>query len=103
MQNARIVSLLVVLLSLLAFACGGDDAQRRRTAVDWEPSQRVSQTSDHWWATPVERYCEENQDCRPNERCQQVRLGTCPRCPRGEDARICVGEGDEEPAARARR
>mgnify|MGYP001628086446 CR=1 FL=1 len=102
MENARLVSLLVVLLSLLALACGGDDADRRRTTPDWEPSQRVPTSSERWWAEPVERYCGEDRECRQEETCQQVRLGTCPRCPRGEDARICVGE-TEEPRARARR
>ena len=64
MENARLVSLLVVLLSLLALACGGDDADRRRTTPDWEPSQRVPTSSERWWAEPVERYCEEDRECR---------------------------------------
>ena len=50
--------------------------------------------------------CEEDEDCRSGEHCRLMCLGTCPGCPRGEDARVCVGpasNGDGASSARAGR
>ena len=97
----RVLPMLAVVASLGLGACGGDDSEQRRTTVDWQPSDRLPQTASHWWWQPVERYCEETRDCRQGETCQLMRLGTCPGCPRGENARICVGPDDEEEGRRA--
>lgn len=85
----RVLAALLVTASIALVACGGDESQQP-TTPEWQPTQRTARVSRGWWSEPVERYCEEDHQCHADERCQLMRLGTCPRCPRGEDARICV-------------
>lgn len=91
----RVLTLFAIVASLGLVACGGDDSEQRRTTVDWQPSDRLPQTASHWWWEPVERYCEEDSDCRSGEECVFMRLGTCPGCPRGEDADVCLPRDPE--------
>lgn len=92
----RIFIGLVLGLGLALAACGGGEPQRRDPS--WRASERVPNVAEHWWWEPVERACEEDSDCRQGETCRTMRLGTCTSCPRGEQARICVG--GQEPANR---
>lgn len=90
----------VLVTATVLVACGGDESQRP-TTPEWQPSQRTPRVSRGWWSEPVERYCEEDRECHADERCQLMRLGTCPQCPRGEDAKICVPR-DSSQGAQAR-
>lgn len=95
----RILAGLVVTGALALGGCGGDDSARRE--VTWRASDRLPNSASHWWWDPVERTCEEDSDCVADERCQLMRLGTCPGCPRGEDHEICVPrDGDGSRASR---
>lgn len=86
---------LVLALGLALGACGGGEQQQR--TADWQPRQRIPSASEHWWWAPVERACEEDDDCESGESCQAMRLGTCAGCPRGETAHVCVDPDDEAP------
>ena len=97
----RILTALVVIAGLATGACGGGEPQRRDP--NWRARERLPNVAEHWWWAPVERACEEDDDCDEGETCQNMRLATCTNCPRGEQARICVGEGDEAPTRRAQR
>lgn len=96
----RILIALVLSAGLALGACGGGEPQRRDP--NWRASERIPNVAEHWWWEPVERACEEDDDCRDGETCQNMRLATCTNCPRGEQARICVG-GEESPTRRAAR
>lgn len=85
----RALGVLVVVASVGLLGCGGESPQR--TDPTWQASDRLPQLAQHWWWQPVERYCEEDRDCQAGETCQTMRLGTCPQCPRGQVAEICVG------------
>lgn len=102
MPNGALSGILASLFIAGALAlggCGGDDTARRE--VSWRPSDRLASSASHWWWEPVERICEEDSDCPTGGRCQLVRLGTCPSCPRGEDHQICVPrDGDGSQARR---
>ncbi|MBZ0121222.1 MAG: hypothetical protein K8H88_29775 [Sandaracinaceae bacterium] len=90
---------MLLALGLVLGACGGGSAERQEPT--WRPSQRYANLSPHWWWEPVERTCEEDDDCREGETCNEVRLGTCRGCPRGENHSICVArEGDSATATR---
>lgn len=108
MRNGALRTIVASLLCVGALAlgaCGGDDGPRR-AEVTWRPGDRLPQSAAHWWWEPTERACEEDEDCRSGEHCRLMRLGTCPGCPRGEDARVCVGpasNGDGASSARAGR
>lgn len=96
-----ILASLVVIGALGLSACGGDESARREAT--WRASERLPTTATHWWWEPVERICEEDRNCPSGERCQLMRLGTCPECPRGESAKICVPrEGNGARADRRR-
>lgn len=82
--------------------CGGDTSQQR-TQPTWQASDRLPQLAQHWWWEPVERYCEEDQDCEQGETCQTMRLGTCPQCPQGEIAEICVDPNADDEERQASR
>ena len=82
----------VIMALVLGIACGGSPPPRD---PGWEASQRLPDIAPHWWWDPVERACEDDDDCGPNGECQRVRLGTCPNCPPGETAHVC--RGGEEP------
>ncbi len=91
MRNGAISTVLASLLCVGALAlgaCGGDESNRRD--ISWHPDDRLPGHTRHWWWEATERACEEDSDCRSDERCQLMRLGTCPTCPRGEDHEICV-------------
>jgi hypothetical protein len=90
---------LLLALGLMLGACGGGEAQQR--TADWQPHQRIPRASEHWWWTPVERACQEDGDCDDGESCQPMRLGTCEGCPRGETARVCVGEDESQESRQA--
>ena len=85
---STILASLVCAGALALGACGGDESPRRETT--WQASDRLPIYRTHWWYEPNERACEEDSHCRSGERCRTMRLGTCPGCPRGEDARVCV-------------
>ena len=97
------VTVALLLAGLLLGACGGGEQERR--TPDWRARERASASlTQRWWWEPVERPCEENDDCENGETCQLMQLGTCPNCPRGEDAKICVGrEGERNASAPPRR
>ncbi len=95
----KTLTALVVTVGLALVACGGGEPQRRDP--NWRASERVPSVAEHWWWEPVERPCEEDDDCRDGEQCQNMRLATCTNCPRGEHARICVGDDEEAPARNA--
>ncbi len=76
-------------LGLVLAACGGSPPPERADPT-WRPSERTPGLAQHWWWEPVERPCEEDDDCRSGEVCRNMRLGTCTGCPRGEEAMICV-------------
>ena len=83
-------SVIAAVLAAFSIAgCGGDDSPRR-AEVTWEPSARLPADVHHWWGEPVERYCDEDRDCHAGEHCRRMRLRTCPRCPLGEIAEVCV-------------
>ena len=92
MQNGLgwILAALLVATGLALGGCGGDEGSQQRTTPDWQPSERLPTLSQRWWWEPVERPCEEDSDCPNGERCQLMRLSTCPQCPPGEMAEICV-------------
>lgn len=90
----KVLTSLVLALGLMLGACGGGSQEQREP--DWQPRQRAPQVAEHWWHEPVERACEEDGDCEPGQRCQNVRLGTCAGCPRGEETMICVGETQQQ-------
>lgn len=92
----------VAAMGLALAACGGDDSAARRDDP-WRPSDRMPQVAQHWWWEPVERACEEDSDCEAGEHCRVMRLGTCPTCPRGEDAHVCVGRDGETARAPSKR
>jgi hypothetical protein len=73
-------------------ACGGGAPQRD---PGWEAAQRLPDLAPHWWWDPLERHCEEDDDCGQGGNCRSVRLGTCSNCPPGENVMMCVG-GEEE-------
>lgn len=98
--GTKLLSGLVLAAGLVLTACGGGGTEQR--TADWQPRQRIPSAAEHWWWEPVERACEEDDDCRTGETCQAMRLGTCTGCPRGESAKICVGPDDDE-AQRGRR
>lgn len=94
----KVLTSLVLALGLALGACGGGNQEQRDPG--WEARERVPQVAEHWWHEPVERPCEEDEDCEQGEHCRNMRLGTCPGCPRGEEAMICVGESTEEGSPR---
>jgi len=85
-------------LAIAIGGCGGSPPEQR----SWTMPARVPDLAAHWWWDPVERPCEEDDDCEPGESCQGVRLGSCTaaRCPRGEDHAICVDPDDDHRANR---
>ncbi len=98
MRNGALSTILACLVSasgLALGACGGDDSARRE--VTWRPDERLPQHAAHWWWEPPERQCEEDEDCRTGETCHNMRLGTCPGCPRGEDAEMCIPREEAAP------
>lgn len=98
--GTRILTSFMLAAGLVLAACAGSQEQRDPT---WRPRERVPDTAEHWWWEPVERSCEDDDDCRPGERCRTMRLGTCTGCPRGEQTRICVGEnGNSSQRAQSR-
>lgn len=86
----KILAALVVAAGLALGGCGGDEGSQQRTTPEWEPDERLPAMSQRWWWEPVERPCEEDSDCPNNQRCQTMRLSTCPQCPPGELAKVCV-------------
>lgn len=96
----RILAALALVAGLALSACGGGQPQRRDP--EWRARESVPSTAEHWWWEPVERACEDDDDCREGESCRTMRLSSCSNCPRGETARICVG-GEASPARRASR
>jgi hypothetical protein len=87
-------TLFALVLATLAASCGSDST---RPDPEWQPTARTPYTGDRWWWTPVERHCEEDEDCEAGETCVRMQLGTCPRCPRGEDEMVCQGPNEEGP------
>lgn len=107
MRNAlsTMLATLLCLGALALGACGGES--QNRPEITWRASDGLPLYTSHWWWEAPERACEEDDDCRSGERCQLMRLGTCPACPRGEDARVCIprdgSSGTSGNAARANR
>jgi len=86
----KVLTSLVLALGLALGACGSGTQEQRDPG--WQARERVPQVAEHWWHEPVERACDEDADCEQGQRCQNMRLGTCAGCPRGEEAKMCVGE-----------
>jgi len=93
--GTKTITGLLLAFGLALGACGGGAQEQREP--DWRPRERVPTVAEHWWHEPVERACEEDADCERGERCRTMRLGTCSNCPPGEQAKICVGDGEQAP------
>lgn len=87
---SKVLATLAVAVGLALGGCGGDDSSAQRTTPTWQPDERLPAMSQRWWWEPVEQPCEEDSDCPDGQRCQLMRLSTCPECPPGELAEICV-------------
>ncbi|HJL15518.1 MAG TPA: hypothetical protein RMH99_07685 [Sandaracinaceae bacterium LLY-WYZ-13_1] len=98
-SHGKLLAALALAAGLAFAGCGGDDGDQQRTTPEWEPSERLPSFSQRWWWEPVERPCEEDDDCREGETCQWMRLATCESCPPGERARICVPRDRSERSA----
>src|SRR5688500_7727514 len=59
-------TLFALVLATLAVSCGSDST---RPDPEWQPTARTPYTGDRWWWTPVERHCEEDEDCEAGETC----------------------------------
>ena len=86
-RPVAVAALTVALACFGLMACGEAPPPQETT---WRPSDRLPLSAQHWWWDPVEYACAEDSDCESGETCQRMRLGTCPECPRGEDAHVCV-------------
>jgi hypothetical protein len=96
--TANIGASLALAFGLVLAACGGSSSERAEPT--WRPTERTASLAQHWWWEPVERACEEDDDCRAGEVCRNMRLGTCRGCPRGEEAMVCQ-ERDQDGRSRS--
>lgn len=99
--HRKLIATALVVLGLGGVvACGGDGSQQRAT-TPWHPNETAPTVSQRWWWQPVERACEDDSDCRRGERCSRMRLSSCPTCPPGEVAELCIAR--DSGGARAQR